>query len=152
MQMQKILAAVFLASLILGLTAPMFAQERQRRVFTNEDVERQRPAPSPSAPGASFERPADQASTGETPARTAPFSELVPQEKLKKLTELQRAFEYAMDFYTEKEEREADEILKARWHEMTLWLLGLIRDTQDTMEELQKGGTEQATRAEERTP
>ena len=131
-------------SLLVGLAWPGLAQQqRQRRVFTNEDVARATPrVPAAEPAAASTSGPGEEKapSAEGAPADAVPPSTLIsdPKAELKFILEFQGMLKNTGQFFYEKAELETKPDLKARWQSMATSMTTLFVEAQLIITELQK--------------
>ena len=148
--LRKMLLLGLLPALVFGPALPGFAQGaqsgRQRRVFTNEDVAS--PAPSvpapepavkaaPPEPAGKAAPPAGAESAEAEPPPPKPLSELQPKERLQRLTEIQGAFQKAMEEFSARQGSENDSSRRMRWQNLTLCLNAAMQANREIISELQ---------------
>ena len=140
--------------LVLGLPFPGFAQGgRQRRVFTNEDVASSAPStpaaepaakPAPAEPAAektpSAEAAPAEASTSDAAAsgeEQPPPAPPGPKQRLQRLTEIQGAFQKAIEEFSARAGRESDMTQRMRWENLALCLNAAMQASQQLISEFQ---------------
>ena len=136
------LAIILLATILLALgTAPSALAQRQRRVFTNEDVAP--PAPAPPAATTSAEKaeaPAEKAATAEsapaTPAAAADPAGAPPPGGMALAQFLQGILRRFHAEFAEKLEQEADPSRQQRWRTMMELSMQLMTQNQLYISEL----------------
>ena len=135
------LAIILLATLLLALgTAPSALAQRQRRVFTNEDVAAAAPAAA-TTPAEKAEAPAEKAAGGESAAPATPAAadqpEGAPPPGGMALAQfLQGILRRFHTEFAEKLEQEADPSRQARWRTMMELTMQLMTQNQVYISEL----------------
>jgi hypothetical protein len=114
------------------------AQERSRRVFTNEDIAR--PATPPPAAVEPASQPATDAAS--EPAETTSVAESEPEEPPEPKPELQRALELqqmlrqSLDDFQSKIATETDSARRSRLTRMSACINALLEDNEQIINEL----------------
>ena len=134
------LAIILLATILLALgAAPSALAQRQRRVFTNEDVAAPAP-PAAMTPAEKAEAPAEKAAAGEsataTPAAAEPPAVAPPPGGIALAQFLQGILRRFHTEFAEKLEQEADPSRQARWRTMMELTMQLMTQNQVYISEL----------------
>ncbi|OFV96816.1 MAG: hypothetical protein A3H28_13925 [Acidobacteria bacterium RIFCSPLOWO2_02_FULL_61_28] len=137
------LAIILLATILLALgAAPSALAQRQRRVFTNEDVAAAAPAPqAATTPAETAEAPAEKAAGGEsaapaTPAAAEQPAGAPPPGGMALAQFLQGILRRFHTEFAEKLEQEADPSRQARWRTMMELTMQLMTQNQVYISEL----------------
>ena len=148
-------AVVLMAVLFLAPSASA-QQGRQRRVLTNEDVASSapstpaaEPAVEPAAKPAPAEPAAEKAPSAEAAPADAATSDAAsaeeqppaappgPKERIQRLTEIQGAFQKAIEEFSARAGRESDMTQRMRWENLALCLNAAMQASQQLITELQ---------------
>ena len=135
------LAIILLATILLALgAAPSALAQRQRRVFTNEDVAAPAP-PAAMTPAEKAEAPAEKAAGGEsaapaTPAAAEQPAGAPPPGGMALAQFLQGILRRFHTEFAEKLEQEADPSRQARWRTMMELTMQLMTQNQVYISEL----------------
>lgn len=161
------LACLMIALALLlwqGVRPALAQQEKERRVFTNEDVESPpRSAPAAAEPAAeSVQAPSTSAAQPGTPAEAVPEGERVAEpgteappsssqmsipQRLKSARFLQETLRRYLTEYSENLEAEADPARQQRWRDMMSSLMSLMQKNEQYISDLDQQLAEQESQA-----